>query len=133
MADEVTIGSSITARKDGLYVASYPGATSFTADMDGTAVSTDTPSIGFAADEALDFGEVAAAGAVAICYIKNNDATNYVELSYNTGGSFAGAKFATLLAGESMWFRPKQDTIYAKANTAACVCTVIGVQGTQYT
>lgn len=132
MASEITVGCSISASKDGLSVASFPGATTFRPTMEGTAVSLDTPSIGFAADEALSFGEVASGGAVGWAYVKNNDATNYIELSYATGGSFAGAKFATLLAGESMAWRPKQDLIYAKANTAACVCTVIGIQGTQY-
>ena len=87
----------------------------------------------FAADEALDFGEVTGTGDLEFVYIRNNDATNYVQLSYDTGGSFAAKKFLTLLPGESVAFRPKSNTIYAKADTAACVCTVIAIQGTQYT
>jgi len=133
MANEITIGSSLSVTKSALYATSLPGTTSFKATMDGDALEVSTPSIGFAADEALDFGEVTATGDVAVLYIRNNDATNYVELSYDTGGSFGAKKFATLLAGESIVFRPKSDTIYAQADTAACVCTVIAIQGTQYT
>lgn len=51
-------------------------------------------------------------------FLKNLDATNYVEFDLNT--PVAGTAFAKLKAGEFLLLPTTQTTIYGKANTGAC-------------
>jgi hypothetical protein len=52
--------------------------------------------------------------------IVNVDPTNYVQLSYTSGGGFSS--FSRLDPNGGTYFgRPESLTIYAKANTAACL------------
>lgn len=74
-------------------------------------------SIGFAAEEAINLGEVTAPG---WAFFINRDTTNFIELRVAT----SGAKFAKLLAGEPAGpFRlgSGAQAPYAIADTAACV------------
>jgi hypothetical protein len=72
--------------------------------------------------EALVLGDLTTVGAV---FIKNTDATNYVEID----SASAMDKFPQkLLPGESMILRPQTVTIYAKANTAACALQIGAVK-----
>lgn len=118
MANEVTITASLTASKGGASIAS--GSLSKTLDMTGADVQAQTQLIGHAADEAVDIS--ADIGTEGYVLIKNLDASNYVTLSYDTGGSFAGYTFAVIPAGGLMLFKPSYPTgktvIYAQANTA---------------
>lgn len=73
--------------------------------------------------EALVLGDVTTIGYL---FVKNLDATNYVEFDLNT--PVAGTAFAKLLPGESMLVPTRQTTIYGKANTAACDCLVVAYE-----
>jgi len=65
-------------------------------------------------DETLSLGDVSSNGYI---FIKNCDATNYVEL-----GHTSGTYFGRLNAGEGAVFRcgAALTAIHAKANTGAC-------------
>jgi hypothetical protein len=73
--------------------------------------------------EALTFGDVTTIGYL---FVKNLDATNYVEFDLNTPVSTTA--FAKLLPGEAMLIPTRQTTIYGKANTAACDCLVVAYE-----
>lgn len=66
-------------------------------------------------EEAMILGDVAAPN---FCFIRNLDATNYVEVYTGTGGT----AMLKLLAGEAHIFRFGSGVTapYIKANTAAC-------------
>jgi len=61
-----------------------------------------------------------------LIFIKNTDATNYIQLATDN----ASAKiFAKLSAGRGCFLTPDPAaTLYWRANTASCVCNVIAVE-----
>jgi hypothetical protein len=61
-------------------------------------------------------------GNAGYCYVKNRDASNFVELGFAT--TVYNIK---LLAGQSALFplTPAQSALYLKADTAACDCDII--------
>jgi len=81
-------------------------------------------SVGTAA-EALDFGDVVPT----VVAIVNQDTTNYVQLGLDSGVSTK--IFARLAPGRFALWMPytPADTIYAKANSSACKCAVLGIEG----
>lgn len=82
-----------------------------------------TQTIGTTA-EALDLGDLANVNG-GIC-IRNNDAVNFVEIdAANTFNSFP----QKIPAGQVAMLRPQTTTIYAKANTAAVVISVLAAKG----
>jgi uncharacterized protein (DUF39 family) len=60
-------------------------------------------------------------GAAAHLVVQNLDATNYVELAVDSGGTYV---FAKLLAGESVPIKRIPALPYIRANTAGCLCLV---------
>lgn len=69
-------------------------------------------------EESVDFSSVAAdISSRGLLYLRNQDATNYVEV-----GCATGDYFGKLLPGEENWisWNPSETTIYLKANTATC-------------
>lgn len=71
--------------------------------------------IGFAADEVIDVTDVTTPKE---CYLKNLDATNYVDIGPTTAGAMLG--MVRLLAGEQCVFPILPGTVIrAQANTAA--------------
>jgi hypothetical protein len=82
--------------------------------VSGTQLMDNVQSIGFAAEEAILMGDVAAGG---WCFFQNMDATNFVELRSGTGAT----DFVRLNAGEIALFRMSADATapYAIADTAA--------------
>jgi hypothetical protein len=75
-----------------------------------------TQNIGFASEEALDIGTVAANGGSV--YLYNRDATNYVEIGLVISATFQ--PFITLAPGEfAVTPGISNRALYAKANTAA--------------
>lgn len=124
MANEISYSVSFTATKGGASVST--GTWSDTVDMAGADMISATQNIG-TSDEALDFGDITSpAGRVAI---KNLDATNYVELSLATGGSFDGSRFAKIGPGEAIIYCPAvSGTIYAQADTASCLVQVVACE-----
>lgn len=81
-------------------------------DVAGDALISAVQNIG-TADETLSLGDVSAIGFI---FLRNADATNYVEIGYTSG-----TYFGKLLAGEYCVLRAGAGltAIHAKANTAA--------------
>lgn len=105
----VSVSSTVTFGAGG----GINGVGSFTLTQVGTDNIGNVQSVG-TTTEALTLGDVTTIGYL---FLKNQDATNYVEISLTTPvGSEA---FIKLLAGECAFFPTRQTTIYAKANTAA--------------
>lgn len=115
----------MVALKGSAYVRSVTGYTGYSVDMVGTATASDTMIALTASDTQLDFSTVASGGTVGMVWIKNNGTTDvitdYIQLSYGTGGAFAAAVFTSLRSGESIAFRPNADTIYCKAFGAGSI------------
>jgi hypothetical protein len=117
MANEITAVVSLSASKSGASINTVGSSGSATKqyDMTGADMASGTANIG-TSDEALPIpADIATCKAL---FIKNLDATNYVEFSYGTGGSFAAV--VRIDPGMSVLFRPTSTTCYVKANTAAC-------------
>ena len=60
-------------------------------------------------------------GNAGYCYVRNTDATNYVQLGFATG-----SYFIRLLAGQAGIFpiEPAQAALFLLADTATCECEV---------
>jgi hypothetical protein len=111
MANELTIRASLSFEKDGTSVQLALGPTNF--DVAGKNHLWNRQNVGFAAEEALLLGDVAAGGYL---IAKNRDATNYVEIRPNTGV----ADLVRLKPGDFCIFRLADDAVpYVQANTAA--------------
>jgi len=111
MADEITMQAYLSIDKGGLELSRDSGSVSV--DMTGTHCAAGTQEVGTSA-EALEKGDISTPG---LLYIHNMDGTNYVEVGYDEGGTFAAT--VKLLAGEYAVFRLAQTTPQVKANTAA--------------
>ena len=124
MSDEVTATSNLFASKGGAVIGT--AAITLQRDMTGNDMVQATQTIGHSADEALNLGDVATGGYYDL-EVYNRDATNYVELSNDTGGSFAGAVWCRI---PPLWTSRVHRTgvVYAKADTAACDVTVRAVE-----
>jgi hypothetical protein len=83
---------------------------STTTTISGTMWQAGRQTIG-TSEESLQKGDV---GTVGYVYIRNMDATNYVEI-----GTTSGQYSIKLPAGKDCWFFANGNTIYAKANTAS--------------
>lgn len=117
MANEITAVCSLSASKGGASINTVGSSGSATKqfDMTGADMASGTMNVG-TTDEALPIP-----ADIATCkmlFIKNLDATNYVEFSYATGGSFVAR--VRIDPGASVMFRPTSTTCYVQANTAAC-------------
>ncbi len=109
MANELTIGISISFSKGG---ASCSRSETVSVTVSGDAFSHEVQAVGIT-EEALAQG--ADLGTPGYMFIKNLDATNYVEI-----GSTTGVYDIKLKAGEPALYRHNSATVYAKANTAIC-------------
>lgn len=111
MANEITVGVSLRAVKNGAEIAvGYQK----TFDMDGADMGHATQDIGTSA-ETLDFGDVT--GAPGVVLVRNLDGTNFVDLALDSG---MVQKFARLRPGHFTLWQPVEAAVYAKADTAAC-------------
>lgn len=118
MANEITATQTLSASKSGVTVT---GSVTSTIDLSGVGIYSSIVSIG-TSDEALSFpGDLTTEGITWI-WIKNLDATNFVELSLATGGSFDASRFAKISPGQAMLWKvwTGNPTIYAQADTAEC-------------
>jgi hypothetical protein len=124
MANEVTATSNLFASKGGAVIGT--AAITLQRDMAGNDMVQATQTIGHSADEALNLGDVATGGYYDL-EVYNRDATNYVELSNATGGSFAAGVWCRI---PPLWTSRVHRTgvVYAKADTAACDVTVRAVE-----
>lgn len=118
MANEVTAQISIAISPSGGPVLTLNS----TKQIDDSEVqaSAGTQSIG-TSWEALDLGSLAA---VRLLGVVNNDPTNFVQLAYANDDSDI---FAKLSPGDPFVGQPTSATIYAKADTAACIVSKLAV------
>ena len=111
MADEVTVTVSLAFAKGGTSIAYTSGELTF--DVSGTHYFANTQEIGAGAYEALDMGSNVTPGWV---FMRNLDATNFVEIKGATGD---GAAMLKLKATECGVFRMVSTAPYAQADSAA--------------
>jgi len=106
---EITIQTRIADLDDAVNVDNTLNITTTGDNVDYRRVSIGTGEVTHTIDSGI--------GNAGYCYIKNRDATNFVE------AGFATATYSLkLLAGQSALFplTPAQSALYLKADTAAC-------------
>lgn len=124
MANELSISIYGSFSKGGIAANTRDmGMTGLTFTVSGTDVVKGTQSIGFAASEAIGKGEITTPGYL---FIKNTDATNYVELEKATFTTGTGT--VKLKAGEIACFRFSGTAPHALANTAAVVINYLLIE-----
>ena len=109
MSNELSLTISLIFSKGG---AETQKAESKQVTVTGDAFTQGVQAIGITEEEVVQGADVGTPGYV---YVKNMDATNYVEL-----GSTTGVYDIKLKAKEFALWRHNSATLYAKANTAIC-------------
>lgn len=117
MANELKITAGINFSKGG---AKTNRRESISVDITGDAFSQQVQSIGTSEEEVAQGADLGTPGYV---FLKNMDSTNYIEV-----GSTTGVYDIKLLAGEIALYRHNSATIYAKANTSACLLEYIIIE-----
>ena len=110
MSDEVRINIGLSFSKDGAVVTKNKA---FSVDVTGDSYVSGVLSIGTSEEELTQLADLGTPGWT---LLSNLDDTNYVEF-----GSTTGVYDIKLEAGESAVYRHNSATLYAKANTAACL------------
>ena len=114
MANELSLSGLVVAfTKANVPSVSFTAST-ITPSVAGMQIMDNVQAVGFAAEEVLLMGDVAAGG---YCFFQNMDATNFVSIRASTGAT----NFIKLLAGEWAIFRMSADATapYVIADTAA--------------
>ena len=119
MAGEITENYSIKASKDNSNVS---GTFSDTIDMAGTAMFQGPVT---ATTSWVQLPVPAALSGACFIALRNNDATNYIQLAVDSGGSNI---FARANAGEMVKCSRIPALPYIRANTASCACFVVAFQ-----
>ena len=114
MANELTLRTSLSFNKSG---AEVKRAKSISIDITGDAFTHGIQSVGTAEEELVQGADLGTPG---YTLILNLDATNYIEV-----GSTTGVYDIKCKAGEFALYRHNSATVYAKANTAACLVEYI--------
>ena len=117
MANEIQISASLNISKNG---ATFTGTGTINVTQSGNPSIANLQAVG-TTTEALSIGDITAVGYV---FLKNIDATNFVQVGLATPVTDADAMI-TLLPGEFALFPTRLETIYAKANTASCNVLVV--------
>lgn len=114
MANEISVRGYLTGTKNGVTVT---GDTTKSITLAGSQLASGVQNIGTTTEQ-LSFPADLTTEGIGYLYVKNLDATNYVEIGLNTPVTQIMIK---LLAGQVAVFPPYSGnpTIYAKANTAA--------------
>jgi hypothetical protein len=110
MANELSLTANFRYSKNGI---TQSRAYSDSVTVTGNGISHNVQLIGTTA-EVIAIGDVASAG---YCALLNIDATNFVEIGREDGGTFRAV--VKLLPGEFALFRAGA-TLYGKADTANC-------------
>lgn len=110
MANEIRVSISYSCVESGLTAA---GAVNTTASLTGsnfvaTVISATTSWVLIPLGALGNFSRI---------FIRNLDATNFLQVALDNGGAKI---FLTLPAGEAAYFMPTSSTLYVKADTAAC-------------
>lgn len=111
MANEITLRAELSFSKSGSAASRESGTLTF--DMSGADFARLTQTIG-TSEEALNIGDVTTCGYL---WIKNKDATNFVELRPASSGD----DMIKLGPGQVALFPLTTSTPYAIADTAACI------------
>lgn len=120
MANEITLSASLSIVKSGVSIAGTVSGLAVT--QAGDQSIGNVQNIG-TSSEALTIGDVTTIGYL---FLKNLDATNYVEFDLNNPVSTTA--FCKLLPGEGALIPTRQTTIYGKANTAAVNVHVVAIE-----
>lgn len=119
MSDELTLRAALEFTKGTVTKGLSINPTTF--DVAGSLGIENIQSIGFATDEAVNVGDIAAGG---YFMIRNLDATNFVELRPGTGL----ADLIQLKPGDFCIFRLATDAaLWAQADTAAAKIEVVAI------
>jgi hypothetical protein len=110
MSDEIKVTVKVGITKGDLSLTRT--VNNHTSDQTGDGMQYGVQNVG-TSDEPLEMGDIGTAG---ICYLRNLDDTNYVEIGQDSGGFVALMK---LLPGEVACGRLATDAPRAKANTGA--------------
>jgi len=117
MAGELSLKCNIQFNKGG---ASVARSGSVVADVTGDAFTHQIQSIGTAEELLAKSADITTPG---YCYIINLDATNFVEFGVTTG-----VYSVRVEAGDIALFRLNGVTLYAKADTGACLIEYIIIE-----
>jgi hypothetical protein len=118
MANEIQLSASLTVNRNG---ATFTGLGSSNITQNNTPSLANTQIIDWVTSEALLIGDVSMIGYL---FVKNLDASNYIELSLATP-VLPAAAFVTLLPGECALIPTRLEVIYAKANAAPANLLVV--------
>ena len=110
MSAEISLSVSASGTKNGSTISG--GSKSYSVDMSGDPMISNIQAVGTSA-ETIQLGDITSLGFI---HLRNMDATNYVEVAVD---NFTN-KIAKLKAGECALFRATVNTLYIRANTAAC-------------
>ena len=114
MSNELTLRASISFSKSG---AEVKRTVSDSVTISGDSFTHGVQSVGTSEEELVQGADLGTPGVVLIL---NLDATNYVEV-----GSTTGVYDIKCKAGEFALYRHNSATVYAKANTGACLVEYI--------
>lgn len=117
MSDELKLNVSLIFSKGGAQVSKLKN---FSFDVTGESFVHGVQEIGTTEEELTQIAELGTPGYV---YAVNLDDTNYVEI-----GSTTGVYDIKLKPGEIAVWRHNSGTVYAKANTAACLVEYIIIE-----
>lgn len=122
MTQTLTVGSqaSTTNSATGGFIFTLPSTAFGAITLAGTGFKAGLQSVGFAAAEDLDYGDVAAANAGWL-FMRNNDATNYVQWGLDNAATIRVV--GRLKPGEPWTVLRVEPSavIMLQANTAACL------------
>jgi hypothetical protein len=115
MANEISVRGYLTGTKNGVTVT---GDTTKSITLAGSQLASGVQEIGTATEQLSFPGDLTTEG-IGYLYLKNLDATNFIEVGLNTPLTQILVK---LTAGQVAVFPPYSGnpTIYCKADTAAC-------------
>jgi hypothetical protein len=114
MANEISITSKLSVSKGGTTISNATSTDSV--DMTGTNMLTNVQSVG-TSYEALTLTDIDTASSYWV-HLRNKDATNYVEVSFDAGSTFSLRMNAGEMCGPMRLVAGEQ--IGCRANTAAC-------------
>lgn len=123
MANNITLRVLLSAEINGAFLPSDTIQETLTPGANDLDLGSGTQVIGTGSDEAI--AQSPDVAGIRIVLVQNLDATNFVELSNATGGSFATGLFSRALpSGPPVLVTiPSGATLYARANTANCRIT----------
>lgn len=119
MANEITQNIQVSASKAGANV-SIASRERF--DMTGGDMTQATQNIGTTA-ELLNLGDIS--GAPRQLVVKNLSTTNFIEIG---GNSDLDTFTIKVRPNDCAVFEPGSGTIYARANTAACLIQIVAIE-----